>query len=290
MYLSGRFKLMVMFLFIPFLSIAQNQQGVIKGKIIDFDSKAPLYGATVVLVGTTTGAISDLDGNYEIKNVSIGNHILQISYVGYESVKIPDIIVKPARITFANLEMKSTAANLNEVTVTSGYFQQTEQPISVVSYGNEEIRRAPGSLGDVSRVIMNLPSVAKVDDQNNLIVVRGGSPIENGIFIDNCEVPNINHYPMVGTSNGPMGMLNVDLIKDVNFSSGGFTAVYGDKLSSIMNIALREGNRDEFDMQFNLDFAGYGGVIEGPISDAGSYLISVRQSYLDLLTNLVLFL
>ncbi len=284
---SGGIKLIFVILFISVTVFAQKQVGIIKGKIVDSDSKAPLYGATVSLVGTTKGAITDLDGLYEIKNVSIGNQILQISYVGYESIKIPDIIVKPAKISFVDLEMKMTAENLDEVTVTSGYFQKKEEPLSVVSYGYEEIRRAPGSLGDVSRIIMNLPSVAKTDDQNNLIVVRGGSPIENAIYIDNFEVPNINHYPMLGTSNGPMGMLNVDLIKKENISSGGFTSPYGDKLSSVMNIDIREGNRDEIEMQLNLDFAGYGGVLEGPLTEAGSYLISIRQSYLNLLTDIL---
>ncbi len=285
---SSRFlRKVLMIMLLPVLLYSQKQIGTIKGKIIDMDTKSSLYGATISLAGTVTGAISDMDGNYEIKNVPIGNHVLNITYVGYESIKISDVIVRPARITFADAELKVNAANLNEVTVTSGYFKKREQPMSVVAFGYEEVRRAPGALGDVSRIIMNLPSVAKVDDQTNLIVVRGGSPIENAIYIDNFEVPNINHYPMLGTSNGPMGMLNVDLLKEVNFSSGGFSSLYGDKLSSVMNIYIREGNRDEFDMQLNLDFGGYGGVIEGPISDKGSYLVSIRQSYLDLLTDIL---
>jgi hypothetical protein len=84
--------------------------------------------------------------------------------------------------------------------------------------------------------MMSLPSVAKVNDQSNSLIVRGGSPLENAFYIDNIEIPNINHFPTQGASGGPIGVLNVDFINDVNFISGGFSSTFGDKLSSIMDI------------------------------------------------------
>jgi len=156
----------------------------------------------------------------------------------------------------------------------------------VIGFSAEEIRRAPGSAGDVSRILMSLPSVAKVNDQSNSLIVRGGSPIENCFYIDNIEIPNINHYPTQGASGGPIGMVNVDFIQDVNFYTGGFSSVYGDKLSSIMDMTFREGNREEFDAQLDLNFAGFGGVAEGPLFNGkASWLFSARRSFLDLLVK-----
>ncbi|MBD3170215.1 MAG: TonB-dependent receptor plug domain-containing protein, partial [candidate division Zixibacteria bacterium] len=149
-------------------------------------------------------------------------------------------------------------------------------------------RRSPGTAGDVSRIVMNLPSIAKVDDQLNSLVVRGGNPTENAFFIDNIEIPNINHYPIQGSSGGPIGLINVDFIKDVSFSAGGFSASYGDRLSSVMDIKFREGNREEYDFQLDMHMAGAGVVAEGPLFDVqGSWMLSVRRSYLDLLVDAI---
>lgn len=100
--------------------------------------------------------------------------------------------------------------------------------------------------------------------------------------MDNIEIPNINHFPFQGTSGGAINLLNVDYIQDVNFSSGGFSVLYGDKLSSVMDISLREGNRDKFEAQANLNLAGFGGQAEGPIAKGrGAWMFSLNRSYLD---------
>ena len=200
-----------------------------------------------------------------------------------------DVIVRPNRITNCDAELKMSAIETEGVIVTGGYFNaQDENQTSAVNFSAEEIRRAPGSAGDVSRIIYGLPSVAKVDDSKNSLIVRGGAAFENGFYIYNIEIPNINHFPEYGSSGGPIGMLNVDFIRDVNFYSGGFSTVYGDKMSSIMALSFREGNRDEFDAQLDLHFAGFGGVAEGPISNGkGSWLISARKSFLDFIVNAI---
>ena len=115
--------------------------------------------------------------------------------------------------------------------------------------------------------------------------MRGGSPIENTFYIDNIEIPNINHFPVEGSSDGPIGLLNVDFIEDVNFYSGGFSSIYGDRLSSIMEISFREGAKDKIQPQMNLSMQGFGAAIEGPISDKGSYMVSGNMSYLDLILD-----
>lgn len=262
--------------------------GTIKGVLLDAGTKAPLIGANVVILNTSLGAATDSDGSYVITDVPVGNYSLQFYYLGYETLTKTDVIVRSQRITRVDAALKISTIQANEVVVTSGYFAQTgDQPVSSVNFSREEIRRAPGSAGDVSRIIMGLPSIAKVNDQTNSLIVRGGNPVENAFYIDNIEIPNINHFPTQGASGGPIGLINVDLIKDVNFHTGGFSSAYGDKLSSIMDITFREGNRDEFDAQFDLNFAGFGGVVEGLLSKKGSWLFSARRSYLDLLVNAI---
>ncbi len=263
-------------------------KGTIKGKIIDAENKQPLVGANILILNTSSGTSTDDNGNFKIENIDAGEYSLRLSYIGYETKVITDIIVKPDRITFVEENLKPSGYELNSVVVTGGYFEGDEiQPISLTSFSSEEIRRAPGAAGDVSRILLSLPGLAKVNDQSNSLIVRGGSPSENAFFINNIEVPNINHFPMQGSTGGPIGMVNVDLVKDINFSAGGFPSIYGDRLSSVVNIDFRDGNKDEFDGQANLDFSGFGGVVEGPLTGKGSYIISVRRSYLDLLIKAI---
>ncbi len=268
-------------------SIFPQQKGTIKGKLVDSSTQTPLVAANVIIDGTVLGAATDMEANFVILNVPVGNYVLEFSYIGYETMKKTDIIVRSNRITYVNAELKMSPLEMNPVVVTGGYFSETDdQTTSSVNFSYEEIRRAPGSGGDVSRILMSLPSIAKVNDQSNNLIVRGGNPIENTFFIDNIEIPNINHFPNQGSSGGPIGIINVDFIQDVNFYTGGFSAMYGDKLSSIMDISFREGNRSDFDAQLDLNFAGFGGVAEGPLfKNNGCWLLSARRSYLDFVVD-----
>jgi len=276
---------------LSFSNILENSKriGRIEGQVTDLDTESPLTGANVLLINTRLGAITDDQGKFSIAAVPVGNYTLQFSYIGYESVKKTDIIVRSGRMTFVQAELKVSSIEMQSTTVRSGYFAESkDQPLSMVTFSYEEIRRGPGSGGDVSRIMMSLPSVAKVNDQMNNLIVRGGSPIENAFYLDNIEIPNINHWPTQGTTGGAMGLLNVDLIRDVSFSSGGFNAIYGDRLSSVMDIGFREGNREEFDGQLDLNFAGFGFVAEGPwFKKHGSWLVSARRSYLDFLLKTI---
>jgi hypothetical protein len=268
-------------------SIFPQQKGTIKGKLVDVSTQTPLVAANVIIDGTVLGAATDMEANFVILNVPVGNYVLKFSYIGYETMKKTDIIVRSNRITYVNAELKMSPLEMNPVVVTGGYFSETDdQPTSSVNFSYEEIRRAPGSGGDVSRILMSLPSIAKVNDQSNNLIVRGGNPIENTFFIDNIEIPNINHFPNQGSSGGPIGIINVDFIQDVNFYTGGFSAMYGDKLSSIMDISFREGNRSDFDAQLDLNVAGFGGGAEGPLfKNNGCWLLSARRSYLDFVVD-----
>ncbi len=287
--MSNKKMLLVLLFFITSnLTFSQNITGIIEGEIIDKENKSPLVGATVLIENSSMGNAANIDGKFVIENVNVGSYSLKISYIGYESIIKTDVIVRSGRRTFIKAELQPSIYQTQDINVTAGYFSEVEkQPVNTVSFSYEEIRRAPGAAGDVSRIMMSLPSVAKVNDQTNNLIVRGGSPLENAFYVDNIEIPNINHFPTQGASGGPLGLINVDFINDVNFYSGGFSSAYGDKLSSIMDMSFREGNKNNIEGQLDLNFAGFGGVVEGPISDKGSYMLSVRRSYFDLLAKTI---
>lgn len=270
------------------LAAPQEQKGTASGLVVDADTKLALPGATVTIVETGAEAISDTDGLFGFGDLDVGTYSVRVSYPEMIALTRTDIIVKSARTTHLTIEYRLVPMAKEDVTVTAGYFAPTaEQPTSAIGFSSEEIRRAPGSGGDVSRIIYGLPSLAKVDDMMNSLVVRGGNPSENTFFIDNIEVPNINHFPMQGTSGGPIGLLNVDFIQDVSFYSGGFSTIYGNRMSSVMDITYRRGNRDKREEQADLNFAGAGLAAEGPLSSRGSWMVSARMSYLDLLVGLI---
>lgn len=277
--------LLILFLFTTNFTAMQSK-GSLKGVIKDIETKQPLIGVNIIIQNTSVGETTNLSGEYEFNNLDVGTYTLEFSYIGYDRVTKTDIIIRPGRSTYLNIEMKPTPVEMKDVVVSSGYFAELKnKPVSAVNFSSEEIRRAPGSAGDVSRIMYGLPSLAKVNDSRNSLIVRGGSPIENTFYIDNIEVPNINHYPVEGSSDGPIGILNVDFIDDVTFHTGGFSPAYGDKLSSIMEIDYREGNDDGIEPQLNLNMAGLGGAIEGPISDVGNFMASFNISYLDLIAD-----
>lgn len=266
-------------------SVSQTYSGDIQGKVLDGETKTPLVGANILLLNTKIGSTVNSGGEFVLKDVPVGSYTLEFRLVGYDPLWKTDVIVKSDRTLFIEAELVMAPIEAEGVEISGGYFSRSEdQPTSITNFSYEEIRRAPGSAGDVSRIIMGLPSIAKVNDQSNSLIVRGGSPIENAFFVDNIEIPNINHFPAQGSSGGPIGLLNVSFVQDVNFFTGGFSSAYGDKLSSVMEVSFREGNREKISGQSELSFAGVSAAAEGPLfSKKGSWMVSARRSYVDLL-------
>lgn len=269
--------------------INAQEKGKISGIVTDQGTKQPLIGANVIVLNNSLGASTDNDGKFLITDIEAGSYNVEFRYIGYQSVIKTDIVVKPDRVTFINAEMKESTIEVEGVTVTDSYFHEDEtQPISAVSFNYEEIRRAPGSAGDLSRILNAVPGVNQQTDQFNNLLVRGGSPVENGYYLDNIPIPNINHFPVLGAAGGAIGILNNDFISGVDFYTGGFSSIYGDRLSSVMDISYRDGNKTSTDFQLDFNLAGFGGQAEGPIfGDKGSWMISAKRSYLDLIQDAI---
>lgn len=262
-----------------------QQTGAITGKVVDAKTKQPLVGANVVIMDTDRGAATDLQGNYVINNVPVGTYRLKFMYIGYNSVLKTDIVVKTATPAFVNAELEETAIAGSEVTVTAGYFVE-EQKIqtSTIGLSREEIRRFPGGFEDVVRTVSTLPGVAinSAGGRNDLLV-RGGGPSENLYIINNIEVPNINHFGSQGNSSGSLSFVNLDFVEDVSFSTGGFGAQFGDKMSSVLSLNLLNKIPENFESKLTISATQYGFDFEKPFKDNGNLIFSARKSYLDLI-------
>lgn len=264
----------------------EKGKGVIAGKVTEKMTYKPLVGVVVELIGKSHTTITDEKGEYRFTGLKPGSYKVRYLIKKHSAHVKSDIVVKSRRITFVDAEIDLAPVVNEEVgVVAESYFHESRnEPPSMVNFSAEEIRRSPGSAGDISRIVASLPSVAQVTDNSNGLAVRGGSPRENAFYIDNIEVPNINHFPEWGSTGGPISLINTDFISDVNFYPGGYSAIYGDKMSSVMNISFREGNREEFDGQVGISMMGATLSLEAPVfKGKGSFLLSATKSYLDLI-------
>ena len=263
--------------------------GQIKGRVLDYETKKPLPGVSVSVVGTDLNAKSDGSGAYLFPEIPVGYYVLSFQAEGYYADTRTDVIVRSNRITFLKVEMIMVRTVREEVRVVADYFPSTPNlPGSRLEFNPEELRRDSGSAGDLSRALYTVPGVVKADEEANDLIVRGGSPMENGFYIDNIFFPNINHFPQQGASGGNVSMLNMDFIADLQISTGGFNASYGNRLSSITEIGYREGNREKVNSQLNLSMIGYGGQLEGPLPGRkGAWMFSANRSYLDLISGIM---
>ncbi len=271
---------------------AQPYTGAITGKIIDATTQEPLPGVNIVVIEkTASGASTDSEGQFRIANLAVGTYSLQITCVGYERHIVTNVVVSTGRQTPVSVKLLQTVIEGEEITTQSNYFGRAQQmaPLSTNVFDRAEVRRTPGAIQDVQRVVQVLPGVASSTDNINELIVRGGAAHENLTVMDHMEIPSINHYSNQMNSAGPINMVNADMIEDVQFSAGGFPVQYGDKSSSVMNLTVREGNRAVgFSSNTGFNMAGMGTLVEGGLgSGNGSYIFSARNSLLDLLDKTI---
>lgn len=269
-------------LFLSFPIFAQ-QGAEIRGRVFNPINNEGIPFANVVILGTDYGTVTDVDGNYVLSNLEPGLYNIRASFIGFRSQTEFEIQVTRARAVQLNFELREEASDLTEVTVNADFTRSDETPISVRRLNTNEIERYPGGNRDISRVIQSLPGVASTAAFRNDIIIRGGAPNENKFFIDDIEVPVINHFATQGSSGGPVGILNVNLIKNVDVITGGFPADRMNSLSSFFNFELKEGRSDKMFTQMTIGASEFTVSNEGPIGEKTTYLISARRSYLQLL-------
>ena len=261
------------------------QTGVIRGKVSDATSNEPLPFVSVGILSLGVGAVSNEEGNYEITGLAPGVYNLSAGYVGYKNKTIFEVEVSNARVTIVNISLEEDGRALEEVVVRASedFYKPEESPLSLRTIGQNEIKRFPGGNRDISRVVGAFPGVAAGVAFRNDLVIRGGGPNENRFYLDGIEVPNINHFATQGASGGPVGLINVDLISEVEFYSGAFPANRGNALSSVLEFKQKEGRTDKAALNFIVSATDIGLTLDTPISEESSLILSVRRSYLQFL-------
>lgn len=260
----------------------------IKGVVIDKSTRQPLEFVNVLVVGLGIGASTDANGSFLITQVPPGIYRLQASFLGYKTELTPEYRVNHVT-PYVQIELEEENASLNEVVVTASPFQKVpESPVSLRVIGLQEIEKAPGANRDISKVVQNYPGVAfsPIGYRNDLIV-RGGGPSENRFYLDGVEIPNINHFSTQGASGGPVGLIDADLIRSVKFYSGAFPADKGNALSSVLDFSLRDGDMERNSLKATLGASEVSLSSNGHIGNKTSYLVSVRQSYLQALFKIL---
>ena len=270
------------------LSLAGNYlyaQGIIKGQVVQASNNDPLPFANVVIEQIKVGATTDENGNFEIGNLKPGLYNVTASFLGYQNKTEFEVQVTNNRPVTLNFALREESTSLSEVTISAQnkIEKRTESPVSLQTLGINEIQRNPGGNQDISRVIQSLPGVASSVAFRNDLIIRGGGPNENRFYLDGIEIPAINHFATQGSSGGPVGMINVNFIREVDFYTGAFPAERGNALSSIMDIKLKDGRTDKVGGRFQVGASDIGLTLDGPLGEKGNFLLSARRSYLQFL-------
>lgn len=269
------------------LSLAA-QNGIVRGKVVDAKTNEPLPFVNVVVFGTTLGAVTDLDGNFQLFGLKPGFVRLNTSFIGYKDAVSDEIEVTNANVANINITMEEADQKIAEVTVTASPFRKTEEsPVSLRSIGIGEIETNPGANRDISKVIQSFPGVASTPAFRNDIIIRGGGPSESVFYLDGIEVPNINHFATQGASGGPVGIINADFIREVKYYSGAFPSNRGDALSGVLEFSQVDGNSDKLKFRGSLGASEVSATLDGPLGEKTTFIVSTRRSYLKFLFNIL---
>lgn len=260
--------------------------GAISGKVIDSATKEPLAGVVIRLEGTSFGAISKADGRFRIEEVPAGEYVLKASFVGYKLLS-RTIVVEEGKTLVLTLEMQEGSIETNEIEVTAENYRQPKEDVRTSLYKLEprQVKNLAGGVEDVLRSLQAIPGVLAANDFSSQLYIRGSGPDQNLMLVDDIEV--FNPYRLYGT----ISMFNPETIADISLITGGFPAKYGDRLSAVLDVSNRDGIRDRyFTAQINANITDANVVAEGkaPFGIEGSWLLSARRTYYDLIVGPIL--
>lgn len=282
-------KLLLTTLLLLSLSLPSWAQGnTISGVVRDKLTNQPLPFVNIIVSGTTTGTTTDLDGTFTIGNITTEFAQLQLSSLGYAPLMTEVIYLSRIRPVQVNLEMEPFAETLTEVKVSAQTFvRRPESPVSLQNIGVDLIEKSAGANRDISKVLQSLPGVGTTSSFRNDLIVRGGGPSENRFYLDGIEIPALNHFSTQGASGGPVGLLNVDFVREVDFYSGAFPANRGNALSSVFEFKQIDGNKDRTAMKAAVGASEVSLSVNTPVGNKTTLIASARRSYLQLLFKLI---
>ena len=269
----------------------------IRGTVTDAISGYPIAGATVILVNSqpVVGVLSDINGKFEMKKVPLGRQSILISYLGYESKRLDNLLLVSGKELALDVKLDEKLNSIGEVvvkaTVKKSEALNELAMVSARTFSVEETERFAGSLGDPARMVANYAGVMTQNDSRNDIIIRGNSP--SGVLwrLEGIEIPNPNHFGAQGTTGGPVSMVNNNLLANSDFLTGAFPAEYGNALAGAFDLNLRSGNANKYEFTGQVGFNGFEFGAEGPLiklknGQNASFLANYRYSTLELISKM----
>jgi len=263
---------------------ASAQNGIIRGFVYEKEGGEPALYTNVYLYKTTYGATTDQNGFFTISKIPPGTYTLMVTFIGFDTLRIPLTINKNDLIS-KKLYLSKSTVELMEVSVSASKENKTTQTqTSIIKITPKEISQIPtiGGQPDLAQYLQVLPGVIFSGDQGGQLYIRGGPPIQNKVLLDGMIIYNAFH------SIGLFSVFDVDILNNVNVYTGGFNAEYGGRISSVMDITTRDGNKNRFGGKIDISTFGAKGLFEGPIVKAktendasASLVLSVKGSYLE---------
>lgn len=279
---------------IPEKKVEKTQ--TIRGRVVDKKTEIPVAGATIIVNDSTSssmvkGTSSDGEGYFELANNPVGRVNVVVSFIGYIPVKIENLLLRSGKELYLNVEMEESVTELKEVSIVL----RKDKPIndmaavSARAFSVEETERYAGSLGDPARMATNYAGVSTAGDQRNDIIIRGNSP--SGLLwqLEDIPIPSPNHFDVNGTTGGPVGMLNNNLLSRSDFFTSAFPAEFGNATSGVFDVKMRNGNYEKNEFLLQAGMNGFEAGAEGPISrkNKSSYIVNMRYSMLGLVQDLL---
>lgn len=273
------------------IAYGQKTSQTVRGRITDEVTQSPLVGVSIRLEGVdarSLGSTTNENGNYRIEQVPVGRQTLVISYIGYETRTIPNIVITAGKEVVLNIGLQESVSQLSEITVTADPHSDktaTNNDLAMVSarsFNTDDTKRYAGALGDPSRMAANFAGVVGGNDSRNDIVVRGNSPMGMLWQLEGLNIPNPNHFGALVSTGGPVSMLNNNNLDKSDFMTSAFTAQYGNATAGVFDLRLRDGNNEKTEFLTQIGFNGFEAGAEGPITKQteASYVVNYRYSTL----------
>jgi len=273
---------------------AQELTQVIRGQVIDIESQVPLAFATITVITTDSllGTITDNDGNFRFEKVPVGRHDIKISYMGYETQIIPELMVSTGKEIVLTIKMKEKITELKEVAVKA--YTKKDKPlnsmatVSARTFSVEEARRYAGGWDDPGRLVASFAGITTDVIRDNTIIIRGNSP--KGLLwrLEGIEIANPSHFANLTTlGGGGISALSALVVGNSDFFTGAFPAEYGNAVSGVFDIKLRTGNNEKHEHAVQIGTIGLDISSEGPLGKdtKASYLFNYRYSTLGLVRS-----
>ena len=268
------------------LVMAQSPTQSIRGQIKDKQTLMPLIGATVKITGTSLGTVTDEEGRFQIAHVEVGRVSLEVSYLGYAPVYLDQLMLSSGKELLLDIEMEEQVLEAEEVVVVAEDDKiNTNNDMTTVSarqFTVEESQRYAGARNDPARMASGFAGVQGTNDAVNDIVIRGNSPVGVLYRLEGIDIPNPNHFGDYSSTGGPVSMLNNNVLANSDFLTGAFPADYGNAMSGVFDLKLRNGNDQKYEFLGQIGFNGVEFGAEGPISrsNKSSFLANYRYSTL----------